>query len=419
MIVNKQRCAASGFKLHTIQKIITVIALTFLIVSCKKSSGIATIEEDNLFSLEYGNFENQINLFDLEGVGEINTTIAMKNGFFYIANGESKKIMETNSYGDLMGLYYNEDSNPSPSFTQNGKSISATQKSATYPFNEITDIAVDNRKYFYVVDKLPIERQEVDNDTKQVLNQIVLRFDNEGNFIDYIGQQGPGGTPFPFVKKIYETNDNELVVVCTTDAGIVAYWFSTDGYLLFKVPFSKSNTPKYSEEKKDQDSWGMVENVIPDYKSKTLYVKIDYYESYIDEASKVQSGIDYLETRIYPLDVETGIYDKQIVIPPYSEVVTSDFSTESYDIPYDFLGVTESGWLFFIISTEKGYTVQMVQLSGQKILKRSLNVNHLKNYYYTMSLSSEGILSGLFAQKDKAVIDWWRTDSLIEAVIKN
>lgn len=416
---DKNRSGSARKNFNTIYTVITIAALVALCASCTKSKVIATLEEDNLFSLQYGNFENQINLFDLAGVGEINTSIAMKNGFFYIANGESKKIMETNSYGDLLSLYYNADVNPVPSFTQNGKSVSATQKAATYPFNTISLIAVDARKYMYVVDKLPIERQEVDSDSKQVLSQIVLRFDDSGNFIDYIGQQGPGGTPFPYVKNVYATSNGELVVISTTGQGFVAYWFSTNGYLLYKVPFGKANIPPMPDTKEGVESWGTVENVIPSYSSQTLYVKVDYYSRYVDEASKVQSGIDYIESQLYPLAVETGVYDKPINIPPYSEVVTSGFSSESYDIPYDFLGVTQSGWFFFIVSTEKGYTVQMVQPNGQKILKRTLTVDHTKNYYYTFALSDDGILSALFAQKDKAIMDWWRTDKLIAAVIKN
>jgi hypothetical protein len=81
--------------------------------------------------------------------------------------------------------------------------------------------------------------------------------------------------------------------------------------------------------------------------------------------------------------------------------------------------VTDSGWFFFLISTENGFIVQMVQPNGQKILKRTLTVDHSKNVFYTFSLSDSGILSALFAQKESAEVVWWRTDSLIAAVIKN
>ena len=108
-----------------------------------------------------------------------------------------------------------------------------------------------------------------------------------------------------------------------------------------------------------------------------------------------------------------------ITIPPYSEEVSEGFSKESYDIPYDFLGVTDSGWLYFIVSSQNGFTVQMVQSDGQRILKRNIALNREENLYYSFSLSREGIISVLLVEKEKARVAWWRADSLIQAVIKN
>src|SRR5574344_63080 len=401
---------------NIIYTITFIAAVAVLLTGCANSKVVSTLEKDTLFTLTYGNFEDQINLFDLAGVGEINTNIAMKDGFFYIANGESKKIMETNSYGDMLSLHYNKDSNPTPSFMQSSKTAGATQKSIVYPFNEISGITVDSRKYLYVVDKLPLERQEVDDGTKQVLSQIVLRFDSNGTFIDYIGRQGPGGTPLPYIKNIYTNNNNELIVVCRVKDGFVAYWYATTGYLMYTVPFTESNIPDPYKAKTTTDSWSKIDNIIPDHSERTLYVKVDYYQSYVDEASKVQSGIDYTDTLLYPLTIHDGTYGKPITIPPYNMQVAEGFSSQSHDIPFDFLGVTDSGWFFFIVSTENGFILQMVQPNGQKILKRSLAIDHTKNMFYTFCLSDNGILSGLFAQKDEAKIVWLRTDSLIAAM---
>jgi len=108
--------------------LVFIAASLVITTGCAKSKVVASLEKDTLFSLKLGNFEDQINLFDLASVGEINTAIEMKDGFFYIANGESKKIMETNSYGDLLSLYYNADTNPTPSFMQDKtKTAGSTQ----------------------------------------------------------------------------------------------------------------------------------------------------------------------------------------------------------------------------------------------------------------------------------------------------
>ena len=97
-----------------IVKLIPALVLGLSLVSCNRGKVVNDIKADNLFSLEYGNFDDQINLFDITSLMKINTHLAMKDGFFYISNGESKKLLEMNSYGDLLSLYYNPDFNKHP-----------------------------------------------------------------------------------------------------------------------------------------------------------------------------------------------------------------------------------------------------------------------------------------------------------------
>lgn len=122
---------------------------------------------------------------------------------------------------------------------------------------------------------------------------------------------------------------------------------------------------------------------------------------------------------MHPLSVETGEYEKSVAIPAYSEEIAQGFSKVEYEIPYDFLGVTENNWMFFIVNAEDGMNVQMVQVDGQRILKRQIPVSRTDNLYYTFSLSNTGIISALLVQKDSAKVGWWRTDSLIQSMINN
>jgi hypothetical protein len=385
--------------------------------SCSRSDEVQSVAEVKLFTLPYGNFDNQLNMFDLSNVGNINTVMTMRNGFFYIANGESKKIMELNSYGDLLTLLYSDDSN--------GNTVPADVKSTSIkkPFNFPVDfsgsIAVDSKKRIYITGTLPEERQERDEDENLLESQIVLRFADNGNSVDYLGQQGVGGTPFPFIRNIYTTANDELVVVCTTNSGSVVYWFSQSGFLMYKIPVESKTIPPLSNAASYSELFVTVENVIPDYTSRRLYVKIDYYASSIDKDSKVQSGIDYLKTLLYPLNVETGVYEGPLAIPPYEEEVTADFSKLVYRLPYDYLGETKNGWQFFVVSTKTGFNVEMVQPASQKILRRHFDVSHNDALYYSFSLSDTGIISALFVEKEKAEVIWWRTDSLTTALLKS
>ena len=393
------------------------LLLSLIFTSCSKSRAVHSVSENSLFKLGYGNFEDELNLFDLAKTGSIRTYMTMRDGFFYIANGEAKKILELNSYGDLLSLYYNEEVLKDVTFA--GKdSVNSTKKAISYPFNTLGPVVVDSRKYIYAVDTLPTERQERDSKARLLLSFVVLRFDSNGNFIDYLGQQGPGGTPFPFVKNIYTTSENELVVVSTTNEGLIAYWFGTDGFLLYTVPVTQSTVPKVQrEDSGDAPAYISIENIVPDISKHKLYVKVDYYMTSLDPALKVQSGIDYYTTLLCPLNIETGAYDEPLEIPSYEYSVTENITKEVYNLPFDFLGVTENGWFFFIVPSEEGFVVQMVQPDGERIVKRSLSVDHSKILYYTLSLSNNGIISALFVKSENAEAVWWRTDSLLASYI--
>ncbi|WP_178841453.1 hypothetical protein [uncultured Treponema sp.] len=390
-------------------------AFFFSSVSCRRSGAVASINEKQLFSINYGSFEDELNLFNLSTYGSINTCMTMHDGFFYIANGESKKILELNSYGELLTLYYNGEYTKAPSFADED-STNSTKKAVEYPFNTLGPLAVDSKKCLYAVDTLPPERQENDLENRLLLNYIVLRFNSDGSFIDYLGQQGPGGTPFPFIRNIYATKNNELVVVCESNEGPLVYWFNEAGFLLYSVSLNDRLVPKLKNNGDSENSaFISIENVIPDNISRRLYVQVNYFQNYLDPATKVQSGVDFEKTMLYPLNVETGVYEEGLDIPPHEETVSENLSKEVFFIPFDFLGITDGGWFFFYVPTEKGYLIQMVQPNGQKILKRSLPVDHGEILYHSLCLSGNGIISALYIKKDKADILWWRTDALVSS----
>ena len=395
-----------------------LFVLSVCAVSCRRSNVVASVNENQLFTLKYGNFEDELNLFNLSQAGDVHTHMTMRDGFFYVANGESKKIMELNSYGDLLSLYYNDEVTKAPLFA-NMNSESSTKNAVTYPFNTLGPIAVDARKYLYVVDTLPLSRQEQDTGKRLLLSYVVLRFSSDGTFVDYLGQQGPGGTPFPFVKNIYTTKSNELVVVCTTNEGPVVYWFGENGFLLYTVPVTVETVPNPYKHSAEEQMYVSIENVVPDLLERKLYLKIDYFANTLDSALKVQSGVAYQHTLLCALNVNTGRYETPLEIPPYEDDVSASLSKEVYNLPFDFLGVTESGWFFFCIPTGKGYQVQMVQPNGQRILKRELPVDHSQILYYDIALDDEGIISALFVKRNVADVAWWRTDNLIASFVNN
>ncbi len=394
-----------------------VSALVF--TSCIKSETVQSISETELFSLPYGNFEEQLSVTDLNDVGDVRFGIAMQDGFFYIVNGESKKILELNSYGDLLTLFYNEDSHTARLLENSNRPDKSIHHEISYPFDYPGMVAVDSNKNVYTVCSIPWDRQEKSDDGTTLYSHTVLRFARDGSSVDYIGQQGPGGTPFPYIKNIYTTSKDELVVVASSSDGLLVYWFASDGFLKYMIPVTTRDAPSAAEKDETTDTFLTIQNVVPDPVSYRLYVQIDYYSTYIDEDSKVQSGINYIQTLLYPLNIENGTYEEPVSVPPYEESVVSDYSKLTYRIPYDFLGVTKNGWKFFIVKTEDGFNIEMIQSESQKILRRHFKALHSNIVFDTMCLSQDGILTALYLEKETARVVWYRTDNLIDAILKN
>ena len=402
-----------------------MIILSF---SCSRNQTISTIREEKLFTVNYGKYENELYLFNLSNLGQINTKLYMKDGFFFISDDNAKKIMQMTSYGDLIGIIYNPETNPEPSFLRkiqnsgNSNSDLTQQKTTTqtaqkHLFNKLSNIAVNSDKNIFVVDQISEERQEQDLQTKTILKEVVLRFSNDGKFIDYIGQEGPGGTPFPFIKDIFVTKNNELIVTCVINDGHEVFWFSPSGFLKYTIPIKTESIPLIQkDELENSEVFITIDKIIPDYTKQKLFIKTDYHKTVIDTEANVQSGIEYFQTLLHPLNVENGQYEESLVIPPYEDIVTDGFSKLTYNTSFDFLGVTESGWFFFIAPDNTGYVIQMIQPNGQRIIKRHLDYNRDKTVYLNFSLSDEGIISALLATTEKAQVVWWRTDTLVDSI---
>ena len=159
-------------------------------------------------------------------------------------------------------------------------------------------------------------------------------------------------------------------------------------------------------------------NVVPDYKDHTLYIKADYFLSDVDVQSGVQTGVSYEGSYLYTLDLDSEKYDEPLSIPGYE--LTSNEATEKtvYSRSLDFLGVTDSGWFFFMAPVEGGYVVEIIQKNGQKLIRKILSVADDELVFNNFSLSKDGIITALLANEIEASVVWWRTDAVIDALIK-
>ncbi|MCL2832346.1 MAG: hypothetical protein FWD78_04175 [Treponema sp.] len=392
-----------------------MVLIIALAVSCNKAPPqVPQVEREDLFKLDIGRLEDQVALFKLEGdQGIRHTGMVMRDGFFYISDGIGGKILKFNSYGDLLFMIYNDETNPAPLTLkplQDGSLV--TKWAVSYPLQEPGVIAVDSKKHIYVCDRLPYERHSFDTENKAYLDSIILHFDSEGKFVEYLGTDGIGGSPFPQIESIYTSEDDDLAVICRMPTGWNIYWFNSGGTFLYLVELKNEAIPVPADR----------ENVIPSVDSiaaapdsRKLFIKVDYYRDTYDESTNTRTGNEPDSSVIWIMDIEKSAWEKSIEVPFYELNYTDKNRNNVIKVFYSMIGVIGNGKVFLSFPVDGGYSLLILSSDsayGSEQLQRTIRVDNDELQFNVFSLSMEGILSGLLVDDYNVKLVWWRTDKL-------
>ena len=363
----------------------------------------------DLFNLEIGPLEDQINLFNLPQNGSNRTSLAMRDGLFYISDTAGGKIVRYNSYGDLLFVIYNEETNPPPITLRRGidEEGVATRWSISYPLKEPGVITVDSRKHIYTSDKADEDKKLNDTEDGVLMDNIVLHFDEYGRFVDFLGQEGIGGKPFPRITGIYASNDDEIAVVCLLVSGWNIYWFNADGTLLYLVHLRNDSIPKPKEEL----NYASVDSVTAAPDGRRLFFKIDYYRNTVDENNNSMAIPD--SSVIWIMNVETGTYVESFDVPFFEYTATENDKKVTQKLPYTMLGVIKESRVFLYFPVDGGYSLLVLTAGTKEQRLGFIQVRNDELEYNTFNLSNEGILSGMLATEWEARLVWWRTERLM------
>lgn len=378
------------------------------------SAQVPVLQEERLFSLQYGKMEDQVELF-LDGSAVTRKTrLAMRGGLFFIASGYGNRIMEFTSYGDLLTLYYNPAQNPRPVMLQaaNDEVRLTNRRAYEYEFNVVGEVAVTSDNTLLVEDQVPDRVAVFDEDLGVRLNRVVVRLDRSGNQIDYLGQQGIGGDFFPYIRQIDVTANDEIVVVTTAPPRSIVFWFASDGTLLRRIEITPDTLPVPEE----VTASPILETLHADHELRRLYAKVNYYVSDAGIATDGASAVDRLMSRIYWIDIDDGSYEGFVDVPANvrRDDVLGRFGEEE-EFYYEFVGAA-SGEHLFLLSQESRERTQLLILhtSGKVVRRRALDIDYNEIVIRDLHLSHSGILSALIATREDVDIVWWRTDRLFE-----
>lgn len=405
--------------------------VVFFIVSCYKSKVKTTVlDHEHLFSIEYGNFEDEINLSHIDPMTYSAINLCLNNGIFYISNSVNKKVLKTSFYGDLLALYYNNETNPHPSFlpkaetttntdestigdfhsdmqTNSSTHLAGTRTAVEYPFNNCTMLTVSDIEHLYLVDTVPNDRVQFDNEENIALMNVILHFDEKGNFVDYIGQEGLGGTPFPNIVSLSNNSENDIIVVCRTISFVKVFWFSSDGVLLSRIFMDISNLP--SEYDSTTQFYANIDSVFPSYERNEIFLKIDYYVEHYDQETGANIGVNYDKSSIYRVVLSRGEFEYMQDIFSYKQVDDKDAIVA--EKVYMLKKVCKNDWAFLMAQVDNNYSILLLNLQTGKTKSFFIDVSDFSPLYSTFYVTNDCMLSGIFAGEEKATISVWHIEN--------
>jgi hypothetical protein len=381
-----------------------------LLLSCRNTHA-GSVEREDLFTLEIGHMEDQIALYQLEGDRGIRRTgFTMRDGLFYIADGNIGKISRYNSYGDLLLLIYNEETNPAPISlkVKTAGDEQATRWAYPYPLEAPGWITVDSRKNIFVEDRLPTQAHRKDPENNTVQDGIILQFDQDGRFINYIGREGIGGSPFPRIVGLSASIRDEIAVICRLPDGWNIYWFNSSGVLLYLVRISTSSIPVLADW---PEALVVVDKVVAANDARKIYIKVDYSRNTYDQSTNTRTGSEPITSVIWILDVENGTYTGSVEVPLF-ELGENGRATE-ISVFYSMLGILRGGKALLYFPVDTGFSVLFIDTDSKEQKRGLLHFTNEELRYNDFYLSTEGILTAMLADINYIKMVWWRTDKFI------
>jgi len=394
----------------------TAFAASAALAACAPA-GMDTIQREALFSLDIGPMEDQIALYSLEGNGmQRHVELAMRDGFFYITDSNGGKVVQYNSYGDLLFMIYNDETNPEPISlgTKSADGAQVTRWAFTYPLKSAGKIAVDSRKHIYVEERLPYERHHFDGESKTLLDTVLLHFDADGRFIEYLGQGGQGGVPFPRITGLYTSVMDEIAVVCRLPTGWNTSWYSAQGEQLFLVQLENSAIPAPPDW---QGSSMSIDAIMAAPDARKLYIKVDYYQNVYDESTNTRVSWEPVSSLIWILNVEKGIYENSIEVPFYEYNYSERGRTTYIRLLYSLMGLVRDGGILLCFPDETGYAILRMNSDGHGQRRGFINIDPAESRFNNFHLSPDGILSALLVDDWKVNVVWWRMDRFMRNML--
>ncbi|MBN2658131.1 MAG: hypothetical protein JXR86_13810 [Spirochaetales bacterium] len=383
------------------------MSLLVFFISCGRGD-VKTLEKVDLFSVPLGKLAEEIDYFQRESLRfSTDNDMEMLNGFIYITNGRSGKLLKFNSYGDLLTLIYNPDRNPYPAELMSRQSEKQEVNRTVIPwqFNSPGALAVSEDNIF-IVDKVAPNRQIKDKNT--LMDRNILQFSSQGEYINFIGMDGVGGQPFPYIEDMWISDSSELIVLFRTrssdDESWYVNWYTPSGDLRYSVEIRESVIPMPAGE---TDLSISLDSIMPDLSRYEIILKMTYFRSAevisSDNVSEIFGGT-------LNFSVTENKWHDWSRLPEN----TIDVDGIKIDSPYSLIGISMGRQFFLSLSDSSQYSLLIRNGEGLFSEEYRLLVDEQDIINTDFYLSGKGILCAMIYTDKEARLIWWRTDRLLE-----
>ena len=416
---------------------LALLAPVLLLAACAPASQTGSIQRRDLFSIGYGMSENQI---DLSTQGRDGIDLTMSKGIFHMLDGSSRKIMRLSSYGDLLALLYDPSISPVPNIVkplampgidaaeEEGRAVG--RYAVPIAFTQPREMAVGLDQTIYIADKVAQPSARIyDTKLASYCDRIIRRFGTMGQEKAYLGQEGPGGSPFPTVISMDVFGDDTLGIVSVTESAFLVYHFGKEGNLLSSMRIGQDALPlpvELSENEGESpgdsgtEGTGINSRIHANLDSMMMtsggeffgiVLKLDYYKEFYDSASLAISRNEYAGSWIFAMDGLTGRIGSSLSI-----------AAGGQEIPIPELIGQNSGLYYLLYSVSdrvaenveagtarsgKSWMIQLMDEKGKVHNRARIEPPEGVREMITIRVSEEGQVYALLKMDEKVQISLW------------
>ncbi|PKL06459.1 MAG: hypothetical protein CVV53_04195 [Spirochaetae bacterium HGW-Spirochaetae-9] len=405
---------------------LVLLVQTFVFTACSPSSQAGLIQRIDLFSVGYGLSENNI---DLSSQGRDGIDLTMSQGIFHMLDGRSRKIMRLSSYGDLLALLYDPSISPVPGIVKpltaplpDGAKIKGQASAGRYAvpvsFAQPRKIAVGQDQTIYVADKVPQASARIyDPQSASYLDGIVRRFGAMGVEKASIGQEGPGGTPFPVILSMDVFREGTFGVFSASESTFLVHHFGKEGNLLSSLRIGRDALPlprelsenagKKLDGRENEAASNSskiiahLDGILMEAEGETfrIMLKLDYYKEYYDSASLVIARNEYAGSWIFTMDGWTGRVEFSLPITAGGQEAP----------PPELIG-QNSGLYYLLYQTKSSlgsYSIQLMDEKGKVHHRSRIDLPDGVRETVTIRVSEEGQVYALLTLEEKVQVSLW------------